>query len=112
MSLQLLLCNAAATAAAAAGSTDGDGNTSLHLAARAGDVRGLAALLADGADVNVRNSRRQTPLHMAAEAGMVAAVERLVQVRPGIALLALGCAGLFALGMLHTSCACSNWQWQ
>jgi ankyrin repeat protein len=44
-------------------------------------VPGIAALLAAGADVNVRNNKRQTPLHMAAEAGMVLAVEHLVQVK-------------------------------
>lgn len=79
LALQLPQSNAAAQAAA--GPRDEEGNTKLHLAARSGDVRGVAALLADGADVNVRNSQQQTPLHLAAEAGKIETVEQLTQCR-------------------------------
>lgn len=82
--LQLQLSQCDPKAEAAAGPRDADGNTTLHLAARTGDTATIAALLAEGADVNVRNSRWQTPLHMGAESGKLEAVQQLVQVRSTI----------------------------
>jgi len=49
-----------------------------ELAAREGDARGLAALLAAGADVDARDSHGQTALMLAAHAGHLEAVRTLV----------------------------------
>ena len=46
---------------------------------RGGDVAKVRALLAEGADVDVRNAKRQTALHCAAKAGFVEIVEVLLE---------------------------------
>ncbi len=46
---------------------------------RGGDVAKVRSLLADGADVDVRNAKRQTALHCAAKAGFVEIVEVLLE---------------------------------
>ena len=51
--------------------------TPLHLAARSGDARAIAALADGGADPNARNEYGRTPLHHAAWEGHAAAVDAL-----------------------------------
>ena len=53
---------------AAASAKDAFGMAPLHWAARAGAVACVAKLLEQGADANVANNTRRTPLHLAAEA--------------------------------------------
>ena len=48
---------------------DFDGNTVLHLAARAGRVETLRLLVAKGADLDVRNALGQTAFNLAEEGG-------------------------------------------
>jgi ankyrin repeat protein len=102
--LQLPQSNAAAEAAA--GPRDEDGNTKLHLAARAGDVRAAAALLADGADVNVRNNRQQTPLHLAAEAGRIETVWQVAQVAHPAVHCCVSCSSAAACTHVSASSCC------
>ncbi|WP_374116668.1 ankyrin repeat domain-containing protein [Streptomyces gilvus] len=60
--------------------TDRDrlGRAPVHYAAAAGDVDGLRALLADGADPGAVDAGGWTPLHFAAQAQVPAAVEVLL----------------------------------
>lgn len=51
----------------------------LLYATEAGDIRRIRALLAQGADVNVRNAYGWTPLHVAAAGGDVSIVAMLLQ---------------------------------
>ena len=44
-------------------------NTLLHVAAYAGRIEYVQEFLREGLDVNVRGSRRRTPLHMACQQG-------------------------------------------
>jgi ankyrin repeat protein len=43
----------------------------LHIAARNGNVRIVSLLIEAGAQVNVYNKKKETPLQMAAESGKV-----------------------------------------
>jgi len=52
--------------------------TSLHWAAKTGDVQRLGSLLSGGADVNSRDNDTWTPLHWAAHKGHKEAVELLI----------------------------------
>ncbi|POX63506.1 ankyrin repeat domain-containing protein [Streptomyces sp. Ru62] len=62
------------------GMTDQDrlGRTAVHYAAGGGDVDGLRALLAEGADPGTVDAEGWTPLHFAAQAQVPAAVEVLL----------------------------------
>ncbi|GLC33342.1 hypothetical protein PLESTB_000343900 [Pleodorina starrii] len=60
----------------------GMGHTALHWCAAKGSVEGVAWLLAQGMDVNVRNDDGATPLHAAARNGRLEAVEVLLSWRP------------------------------
>jgi ankyrin repeat protein len=55
-----------------------DGWTTLHYAASFGDINGLKALMYAGADVNLKDKRRQTALHKAAQYGQLNAVSTLL----------------------------------
>ncbi|GAB9473706.1 hypothetical protein Gpo141_00010854 [Globisporangium polare] len=56
-----------------------EGLTALHLACRNGWLRGVAALVKCGADLNARtHSNGSTPLHLAAEQGHLAVIKQLV----------------------------------
>ena len=54
-------------------------NTSLHMAAAAGDVALAERLLSSGASPNERNESGDTPLHLAAYAGHVEVAELLLK---------------------------------
>jgi len=56
-----------------------DGWTPLHLASRAGKVDRMAALISAGADLTLANIQGNTPLHLAAVNGHLAAVQLLMQ---------------------------------
>jgi ankyrin repeat protein len=58
---------------------DKDGNTSLHLAAHAGEGEAIGDLLRLHADINARNYVYATPLHLAVEQGHDAVVKQLLQ---------------------------------
>jgi uncharacterized protein len=62
------------------GMTDRDrlGRAAVHYAAGSGDVDGLRALLAEGADPGAADAEGWTPLHFAAQAQAPAAVEVLL----------------------------------
>lgn len=62
------------------GGRDAEGNTRLHLAVKAGDLKAVEELVRSNADVNARNSRMCTPLHLAAEAGRLDVVQALLKV--------------------------------
>ena len=55
---------------------DRAGNTTLHLAAQVGDMKLVRALLAKGADPNVRTPRSMAPGARAAAAAVAAARRR------------------------------------
>lgn len=55
-----------------------DGATQLHMAAKAGKVEMVRALIAAGADVNAGNDHNETPLHQAAMRGCVDAGQALI----------------------------------
>jgi len=59
---------------------DIEGNNALHSASHLGDsfARMIALLLQHGANVNSRNIRDYTPLHLAAESGYIKGVQLLV----------------------------------
>ncbi|WP_370274077.1 ankyrin repeat domain-containing protein [Wolbachia endosymbiont of Phyllotreta cruciferae] len=52
--------------------------SSLHLAARLGNLKEVENLLREGADVNVKNDKGKTPLHFAAESGYQQVVQALL----------------------------------
>lgn len=52
--------------------------TTLHSAARNGDLSSLAQLVAGGSDVNAKDKLRRTALHLASWAGQVEAIEYLI----------------------------------
>jgi hypothetical protein len=58
-------------AAATCNVADAMGNTALHFAAQGGYAEAVAALLANGAQVNATNRQNQTPLHVAANRDVV-----------------------------------------
>ena len=58
----------------------GDGDTALHYAARSNEPAMVAALLAAGADLEIRNDDGETPLHFAAGYNEPAMVEALLAV--------------------------------
>ncbi|GFR47298.1 hypothetical protein Agub_g8985, partial [Astrephomene gubernaculifera] len=60
----------------------GLGHTALHWCAAKGSVEGVAWLLQQGMDINVRNDDGATPLHAAARNGRLEAVEALLSWRP------------------------------
>ncbi len=53
--------------------------TALHLAAKNGHLKTCEILLANGANVDAKNSRDHTPLWMAVDRGHVHVVERLLE---------------------------------
>ncbi|AAZ10708.1 ankyrin, putative [Trypanosoma equiperdum] len=57
----------------------GGGETVLHLASRIGDAALIEIILAKGGDINARNSRKETPLFVAAKAGFHEVVYRLLR---------------------------------
>jgi len=59
---------------------DVEGNSALHSASHLGDssARMISLLLKHGAEVNNRNVRDYTPLHLAAESGYIKGVQLLV----------------------------------
>lgn len=60
-------------------SSDDDGNTPMHLAAREGHESIVDLLVNKGADVNVNNDNNYTPLHLAAIEGHESVVSLLVK---------------------------------
>ncbi|XP_072441806.1 receptor-interacting serine/threonine-protein kinase 4 [Chiloscyllium punctatum] len=56
---------------------DDEGLTPLHLAAKCGHLKCIDILLAHGADVNLHNSKFQTPLSLAEESGNGLAIDAL-----------------------------------
>ena len=66
------------------------GFTSLHDAAREGQVAAMQALLARGNDINARDELSWTPLHWAANAGQKTAVECLLDHKADINALTTG----------------------
>ncbi|MEV5850296.1 ankyrin repeat domain-containing protein [Streptomyces sp. NPDC051985] len=54
------------------------GRAEVHYAAGGGDVDGLRALLAEGADLGAADAEGWTPLHFAAQSQVPAAVEALL----------------------------------
>lgn len=56
-----------------------DGDRAAHHAAFGDEPAALRALAAAGADLNARNRRRQTPLHMAVNKGHLGVVRTLLQ---------------------------------
>ncbi len=59
---------------------DEDSNTALHLACTHGRAKVVGKLLAYGADVQSRNSKRWTPLDCAASAGAYKCAQLLLEV--------------------------------
>nr|XP_042902854.1 E3 ubiquitin-protein ligase MIB1 [Parasteatoda tepidariorum] len=73
---------------------DKDGDRAVHHAAF-GDEPGVMELLARaGADLNARNKRRQTPLHIAVNKGHVGVVRSILE---------LGCRPSLQVNILHTT---------
>ena len=61
------------------------GLTALHYAAIKGKADLISFLVKDyGALVDSMNNKRQTPLHSAAQAGMIAACEKLIELEAGV----------------------------
>lgn len=60
------------------GGRDSMGRSALHLAARDGDARTLARLLAEGAALDAADDEGRTPLHLAAGSGRAEAVTALL----------------------------------
>lgn len=58
--------------------TNKDGNTQLHFAASSGHILLIDSLLASGAEINVQNRLRQTPLHIAYMNNQVEAALHLI----------------------------------
>ncbi|CAN0488226.1 unnamed protein product [Ectocarpus sp. 8 AP-2014] len=56
----------------------GTGHTPLHVAVLGGNAAAAKALIMAGADVNVRDEKRDTPLHLAIQEGHVEIVEYLL----------------------------------
>jgi len=54
------------------------GNRALHVAARKADSRSLKQLLAQGAEINARNRKNETPLYLAAESNCLDCVKLLL----------------------------------
>lgn len=50
-------------------STDGEGNTVLHITAKKADLEALLVLINLKIDSGVQNAEDKTPMHLAAEAG-------------------------------------------
>lgn len=88
--------------------TDDDG-TPLHKATREGDVAEIQLLLAAGADPNSADCVGVTPLYMAAQRGLAAAVEELLAVSSGRKCKRPGPAGFKApLCALAWSVTCAG----
>lgn len=66
-------------AGAEADAEDRDGDRAGHHAAFGDEPAALRALAAAGADLNARNRRRQTPLHIAVNKGHLGVVRTLLQ---------------------------------
>lgn len=66
-------------AGAEADAEDRDGDRGAHHAAFGDEPAALRALAAAGADLNARNRRRQTPLHIAVNKGHLGVVRTLLQ---------------------------------
>ncbi|CAG4944445.1 unnamed protein product [Colias eurytheme] len=66
-------------AGAEADAEDRDGDRAVHHAAFGDEPAALRALAAAGADLNARNRRRQTPLHIAVNKGHLGVVRTLLQ---------------------------------
>lgn len=64
---------------AEADAEDRDGDRAAHHAAFGDEPAALRALAAAGADLNARNRRRQTPLHIAVNKGHLGVVRTLLQ---------------------------------
>lgn len=58
---------------------DKDGDRAIHHAAFGDEPEAIRLLAQAGADLNARNARRQTPLHIAVYKGHVNSVQRLLQ---------------------------------
>lgn len=50
-------------------STDGEGNTVLHIIAKKADLEALLVLIDLKVDSGIQNAQDKTPMHLAAEAG-------------------------------------------
>lgn len=66
-------------AGAEADAEDRDGDRAAHHAAFGDEPAALRALASAGADLNARNRRRQTPLHIAVNKGHLGVVRTLLQ---------------------------------
>lgn len=89
---------------------DKDGDRAVHHAAF-GDETGVMALLASaGADLNARNKRRQTALHVAVNKGHVNVVKTLLELgcHPSLQVINIHLLNMYAFtdGKKYVLCGC------